>query len=98
MQIVDCSILSSRDTQSKQNPYKLWSCKSGRARVRVFIIIIIFKPRHSFSHFILATILEKCLTKTFESTTAFIKATQVERDKSDSQSLTNLRTWLNNGI
>jgi len=37
---------------------------------------------------ILATILEKCKTKTFESSTAFIKATQIKRDESDSQSRT----------
>jgi len=50
--------------------------------------ITLYKPRNSFSHFILATILEKCLTKTFESTTTFIKATQIKRDESDCQSLT----------
>jgi len=35
------------------------------------------QPRHTFSHFILATILDK----TFESSTAFIKATQIKRKK-----------------
>jgi len=46
------------------------------------------KQRHSFSHFILATILEKYQTKT--STPAFIKATQIKRDDSDSQRLTKI--------
>jgi len=35
-------------------------------------------------------ILEKCLTKTFKSSTAFIKAAEIKRDESDSQSLTKI--------
>jgi len=40
------------------------------------------KPRRSFLSFILAMILDKCWTKTFESSTVFFKTTQIKRENS----------------